>query len=149
MPFVADDSFDAVAFMQAAARYARSKGCRDEDLASEMVVEALTQKSKRPGITLSMNLIWLKAYDTLHPRGGDGAGGRERRDALEHTVCDVTVMPDGSEVSKTACAVLDFSAHYAPATTNNMSGVVRLATRDLRRARYLARMPFGHLPFVL
>jgi len=148
--FVADNTLDATAFVKAATGYARSKGCKDEDIPSTMLLHALEMRERSPGQLLSMDLIWRKAYETLHPRGSNGKGGRERRDALDHTVDDTRVMPDGEEIRTSECTVIDFGAHYtAIASTRGNAVAARSATADLRRARYLARLPFGHLPFIL
>ena len=149
-PFVADNSFDACAFLKAAERFVRSKGRFDEDLPSTMLLQALEIRERAPGTTLSLEFVWRQAYEALHPRGSDGQGGRARRDAMDHQVDDVQTMPDGEQVRTTECTVIDFGAHYTPiAHTQSMKGAAKRATGDLCRARYLARLPFGHLPFIL
>jgi len=150
MSFVADETFDANAFLKAARRLVRAKGSKDEDLPSEMLLQALEQREKAKGAILSMELIWRKAYERLHPRGSDGQGGLIRRDAMDHSVSDATVTEDGDEIRTTECAVLDFAAGYAAiSSTRGLKSVARAARSDLRRARYLARLPYGHLPFIL
>lgn len=148
--FVADESLDAQAFHQAATRFARSKGCRDEDVPSQMLLYALEARERRPGLVLSLELCWRRAYEVLHPRGSDGVGGRVRRDAMDHSVGDFLAGPGGDEMRITECTVVDFGSQYtAVVATKSLTSQARLATADLRRARYLARFKFGHLPFVL
>ena len=151
-PFVADGSLDAKALLEAAGRFARSKGSSDEDMPSTMLLCALEAREKKPGQTLSLEMLWRKAYEMLHPRGSDGEGGRARRDAMDHAVDDVQRVggDEAEERTVTECAVIDFGSRYtAIASTRSLRVARRAATSDLRRARYLARLPFGHLPFVL
>lgn len=68
---------------------------------------------------------------------------------MDHAVDDVKIMPDGDEVRISECTVIDFASGYTAIAAKKMGPVAKRATGDLRRASYLARLPFGHLPFCL